>query len=350
MKRFAALLLLACGIFVCGCGEEAVPQLTQSVGVSEDTTVVLRGDVSRLNVYSAYVSPQYVPVEVEQAGTVQRVFVVPGDSVKKGDLLADTGREEAEKRLEDAEKELEALKKSWDYQVELSYYDIVACQTERNLPGADLELLTNRESQLQTYCTYLCGCRDEYVSRKEREVEKLSAAAEACSILAPCDGTVCGAVIAGQYYAAGDNPFYIAKENSEYILCPGRTELNNTTYPCEVRVGDQTYSVTPVPYTTDELNTMQLTSSPGSRFRVKGRAELTLGDSAELIVTEKTEKDALYLPVDAVLSGAEESYVYLLVDGEHVYTKVETGLRTEAYCVITSGVEEGDVVYVPVSY
>lgn len=62
-----------------------------------------------------------------------------------------------------------------------------------------------------------------------------------------------------------------------------------------------------------------------------------------VITTEKAEK-AVLVPIAAVQTKNEESYVTIVNNDEEMQTKVQVGIMNDTYAQITSGVKEGDQV------
>lgn len=72
--------------------------------------------------------------------------------------------------------------------------------------------------------------------------------------------------------------------------------------------------------------------------------ELQVGDYGLVaLVTDKREH-VLAISKDSIHKDADGSFVYRIVDGSSVYTKVETGMSDGVYTEIVSGLSEGDQV------
>ncbi|MDE6636562.1 MAG: efflux RND transporter periplasmic adaptor subunit, partial [Lachnospiraceae bacterium] len=73
---------------------------------------------------------------------------------------------------------------------------------------------------------------------------------------------------------------------------------------------------------------------------------LEMGTYVDLRVESGSSKNVMILPVNAVYTDSEKSYVYKNVDGRKVMTEIKKGIVNSAYVEIVSGLEEGDEVYV----
>ena len=78
----------------------------------------------------------------------------------------------------------------------------------------------------------------------------------------------------------------------------------------------------------------------------KNAEEVSAGDYAELLVYEAEADDVLRVPANAVYSPGASPYVYVMENGEKVYTPVTVGIKSASFTEITSGLQEGDVVFV----
>ncbi len=77
-------------------------------------------------------------------------------------------------------------------------------------------------------------------------------------------------------------------------------------------------------------------------------ATVLAGMKATTVIQLERAEDALTLPVEAVAGTVDSGAVYLRgMDGEPVETPVTLGTTDGTRIVVTSGVEEGDTVYVP---
>ena len=354
MKRKIKLLAVVLALLAfTGCTQESIPELKPSIGTSVDTCVVLRGDVEKKRAYTAYVVPEYVELEAVRSGVVDNIYFWRGDAVEAGDVIAEIGTEGLLEQREELEERLEQARESWDMQVEMAYYDVASASARRGIPGTDEEMLELSIQQAQAACSYYAACRDIQLGQMERELERMDKAIEESRICAPCKGVVADLQLSKDMpVGSGTVVARVAKENSEYLFCDsGDNALAKTEEPCRIVVDGEDYEVRLIPYSEEDYRTAVLKGSVPAKFRLPVGADVKLGDRVLLLVQENFAKDALYVPVDAVMAigtGRSGSYVYVLNgEGERVHTEVEIDFRTDAWVVLSSGVEEGDVLYVP---
>lgn len=72
--------------------------------------------------------------------------------------------------------------------------------------------------------------------------------------------------------------------------------------------------------------------------------EVEIGDFAVIVVVTEKKENVLSVPKDAIHKDESGRYVYVLQDGESIYTYVETGMSDGAYTEITHGLEAGQKV------
>ena len=72
--------------------------------------------------------------------------------------------------------------------------------------------------------------------------------------------------------------------------------------------------------------------------------DVLVGDYAVIAVLSDIREDVVSVPKGAVRKDDTGSYVYLIQDGQSVYTNVQTGFNDGNYVEILQGVEEGDKV------
>lgn len=343
----AALLLL-----LSACSAPKAPQLNASVKAQFDTAEVLRGDVSLMNVYSAGISMEFEPACAAISGTVQQLHTQLGAVVKQGELLAQIGTEYLQERLETLQTQLTQLRSRYEQQLSSAQAQLKILQLQKSQNGADTQLLALEEEKTEARITYLTGCRDEQVQQLERAIAQAEQAVADSYVYAPCDGTVASVdTRIGWRTENGAELFRIAKTGSEYLLCTeGGASLALTKGECWMQLADQLYEVELIEYTDEDFTAALLAGNVPARFRLPEDLDAAVGDSAQLRVIELRAEDVLYLPRGAMYErGGRSGYVYRIVDGEKVYTEVTYEFQTDSWVVITSGLEEGEVVYVPQS-
>jgi HlyD family secretion protein len=89
-------------------------------------------------------------------------------------------------------------------------------------------------------------------------------------------------------------------------------------------------------------------------IKIDKPGDIKVGMSTEVSILTNSVKDALYVPIEAVQIDGEEKYVNIQQSGTtegDASTKkvVETGISNDRYIEITSGLEEGQFVSLPIT-
>ncbi len=89
-------------------------------------------------------------------------------------------------------------------------------------------------------------------------------------------------------------------------------------------------------------------------IKIDKPGDIKIGMSTEVSILTNSVKDALYVPIEAVQIAGEEKYVNIQQSGTTegaASTKrvVETGISNDRYIEITSGLEEGQFVSLPIT-
>ncbi|MFF2854760.1 MULTISPECIES: efflux RND transporter periplasmic adaptor subunit [unclassified Peribacillus] len=89
-------------------------------------------------------------------------------------------------------------------------------------------------------------------------------------------------------------------------------------------------------------------------IKIDKPGDIKIGMSTEVSILTNSVKDALYVPIEAVQMDGEEKYVNIQQSGTAEGTAstkkaVETGISNDRYIEITSGLEEGQFVSLPIT-
>ncbi|WP_260285809.1 efflux RND transporter periplasmic adaptor subunit [Peribacillus aracenensis] len=89
-------------------------------------------------------------------------------------------------------------------------------------------------------------------------------------------------------------------------------------------------------------------------IKIDKPGDIKIGMSTEVSILTNSVKDALYVPIEAVQMDGEEKYVNIQQSGTpegtaSTKTAVETGISNDRYIEITSGLEEGQFVSLPIT-
>ena len=117
------------------------------------------------------------------------------------------------------------------------------------------------------------------------------------------------------------------------------------------QVGNRMFDLIHVPLDREEILFYMLEGrTPKIRFNFIENENLEgvkPGDFVSIYLYTDYRENVLLVPINSLYSSAGEgTYVYLMIDGEKVRQRVDTGLRNESFAEIRDGLEEGDEVFV----
>lgn len=360
VKKIVVLFL--CLILLAGCSKKQVyeaPELMDPVGVSMDTATVTRKDIYHLKTFTGTVTPEVEVLMFTEDGTVDKVNVVYGDVVKKGDVLATYDQKALNKEVKALEREIETQQTLNDFTNQELEKDLQTAQIYYNMAadygasGSDLSLAWISVEEAQLALDQAKEDQELAMSYQLRQLDRLQKKQGTGVITAPYDGTITylnpdtrsGAVV-----TAYTPVFYIAKDEELCVVCDVISDslLEHADLVTTDIMGQQ-FGLIPYPYSDEEYLTMVLSDAPVlSRFHLEGGTMegIESGDTAVIQIISNTSKDTLVIPAGALFRDDLGRYVFKIEDGHKVRCDVSVGLITGTEAEIVSGLEEGDEVYV----
>lgn len=365
MRRVLGVCL-AMVLVLCGCGESEtvdVPELINAVGVDMDTAEVIKMDLSGVTAYSAQVVPEIEKLSFLSSGSIEDLKVTIGDKVKKGQLLATlSGTSGKAKSLEQEIKGLESQNESQNKQ---SRYDID--MLEENLKTLKKQVNTAKTSSQKKKIEKQVTEAEQDIRiaeeklKQQKELQQLElrqkrealAEAQKSTKNNKLYSTINGEVIsttggAGYMVQGGNTAIQVANMEAPRLVTDyvSSAKLAKTS-SCVAVIDGKKYEVRAEEQelTRYEIETGEYPENTWFDF-VDDDVHVKVGKSAALELYTDSVKDALVVPVNAVLGKGEEKYVYIVEGDAKTKVSVTTGTQTDAYVQIVTGVKEGDVVYV----
>ena len=344
-KKILALLLAMVFILAsCGrdSGEPSAPELVVPVitQVRRDTAIVTRGRVAdvehRVGIVRVVSKPlNFGPV----AAFLGALYVMPGDTVAYGQVLARLDMEQLARQVAQQEERIAQLRREFDFDNEIRRIDL---QIERLTTAAspsslELELAIERQT-LQ-------------LRHEEADLQALQARYAQSELRAPFAGTIVHVVrrLPGSWVGSFDPVIYIAPEEdaSIFVECMGGMPFSHGT-PEEIyaHINGEVYSAARLRLTAEQ--TRGYVAAP-IRFALDYTAETRppVGAFVSLHIYSRVEEDVLRLPRNTLFFNPDMgSYVYRIAEGHLEMVLVSIGRRTETYVQILGGIGEGDEVYV----
>lgn len=167
MKRIFALILIT--LLLAGCSAApavpAAPELLEPVQAQQKTAVVLREDLMKATILPGNIAVYSEPVAFAADGTLKTLHVIPGQQVKKGDLLAELDAEALQTQLDSL---LEQQEKN-------SYTNAL---TNQNLQ-ADIDICQLKITKLEQTQLAALTEKTAAVTALQTALEQLNAASQA---------------------------------------------------------------------------------------------------------------------------------------------------------------------------
>ncbi len=359
-KCLLVMVLLLSAALMSSCAllpeEESVrtaPVVREYVRPTYETTTVERGDL----IQTAKVSCSYVPVQTASLSFalddvyIDRYMVKAGDTVEKGQLLAQLQLGDLETRIANVENEMTVLDLKIEHEKKL--YDIE--QRRLTITTAEMDALEKKETLADSQERYeerMQALEDDR-ALKQLALERLTDDLNDRQIRAPFDGTITRVA----KFKDGDRSEFgvgvITLVDSTRSIFRASTEHWDRFAPGDV------YEITvkKVPYeavvaTEEELGLKAQKRAAGKKSYVyfaltQPSFELEDGDSGTVEIVLDERLNVLHVPAKTISAAGETPIVYYLrEDGMKAYKTVETGVTINGRTQILSGLEEGETIIV----
>lgn len=272
----------------------------------------------------------------EYGGNIKAVYVSAGDSVEKGDLIAELETYDLDKSIEIKEKELR--REQLEYEIAVDKRESIKVQEKEAL---DVELM-------------------------QLDLNKLYAEKESAKVYAGVSGTVSyvRTLSPGDWVNAGDNittiidinDLYIkvnpSNDTGEYLLGrPITIKFNGETFDGEVvrnksgKQWDETAQGVLVDENGDEILGTQ-SEDYIIAFKDMVPDSSAVGNIADTVLVLDSRENVIVISANLIKTVNGQSVVYLFKDNERVQQVVTKGLQSGSAVEITSGLEVGDEIII----
>ena len=388
-RKCSAVLLTAVCVMslLAGCASEGGkgrPEdvaLIDPVSVEESYETVLRRNLYDYKVYDGIVCPYTEELELNRDIYIAEYDMLPGEWVNKGQTILVADTEELDQQIEDI---LEKMAEDEEiYQEDMKGYreELGKLQVEEKGWGDAVDAWQNwlkekdekgsstspePQPSLDTcernYRNALIGRQKMEAQITQREelyqldlehqnllLERLRARRAESNLQAEMPGYLSNVVITGRgAYVSEGTPMAAVADPERKLL---KTEfINNQDVSAAERIfavfDGKHYDVEFEPM--DAAEYKRLSEQNGKVYSTfylpEELKDIELGAYAAVVVIRKSRQDVLTVSKKVVSTGEDESYVYVLRDGERTYAPVKTGMEDGVYVEILSGLEEGDRV------
>jgi membrane fusion protein, macrolide-specific efflux system len=334
--------------------------LPTPVAASKPTYKVSRGDILAQVQFSARIIPS-VQEELffRTNGRVRNVYVRNGDSVTKGQVLADLLQlddMESQKRQQDIN-----LRRS-EINLEMAWLrqQLAATQTPNWEKGYEIRMKMNEYEVEMAQLAY---------EETRLNYENLDGAILDAQIVSPIDGKVLSISLLEGAEIRAFNPLVTVGDDSQLEVGSTLTStqmqdlaegmeatIELTSRPGEKLAG--TVRSLPYPYgtgggtksTTSGSSTTGTSADNTSRISLNNPEELRsfrLGDLVQVTVIKESKEGVLWLPPNAIRTFEGRNFVVVQTDGLPRRVDIRLGIRNEQMVEILEGLEEGQVVVSP---
>ena len=367
-KRFRLLILFLLpliGLTIMSCTSAQdlqVPELIAPITaeIHMDTAAVTRGSIVALERYTGIVRAPSEPIGF---GAVSGIFlegyVLPGDSVYQGQLLARLDFTHMERQIYQLETQLSNMHRNNSIDNELRTIDIELQVLSLNmLDGAEAELLRLEIEGSRLELRHARERQALTIRHIEEDIEALRRQLPLTELTAPFDGIITFSTnhSPGSWVAPFTSIFHISPADAyvfiEYIDSPPL--VPDFAARVTAHVGDRVYDVIHLRPSGEEMHhysnqpiRFERHSRLPIRFILDADYQPPLGTFVSLHVYSLWEDDVLRIHPESLIEDPNIGfYVYRVENGNLVVTPISIGVRTETFIEVTSGLAEGDIVYV----
>lgn len=374
-KKRIGMLAMAAALVLSGCGtggsESGTAPQVRSVTINPlqqvQTVQIGLGDVKKREIYTGIISPYVEELCFPEDGIFLEYRVSPGDTVRKGDVLAVTDVTAYQEQEESLQEQIDELTGKYLYEIATRDNSLKICELELE----ETYKLIDLTEYMQDNYTQLCINAGNLTSRMERlELEKkhltesyelelpyLQEQLADCReqlrsniLRAPFDGTVTELrpAVSGDK-VDGETPMIVLADTSRY-LAVGDYVLRRDAEKAErvyVFIDGEEYEAEYIPMDQKVYSALvakQMT--PYSSYEIYPPEPLEFGHMVCIVIQKESRLQVPVVPELAVQQEGARRFCYRKgPDGrEKVY--LETGLYDGLNYEILSGLQEGDEVYI----
>lgn len=362
-KRFAALLvggsLLAS--LCCSCAllpvEEEAPNPPVIHAYESETykfASVQRGDVvEAMRISCSYTPAKKQELAFEEGGVIlSAIYVMQGDQVEEGEVLAELDREALLVEIENCRYELDVLRLQREHMSEdadftARAFDIRLNAAKKAGNTALYDQLASQKKNAADDAAAQINIQTARVDAMQNKLDELERTAEARVMRAPFSGTVTAIKTSGIGLpsVAGDDIITVSDKSTSVFTASGK----NADY---FEIGDEVeITVSSTVYTAKVVDpkTMGVEVDESKRYIVLDEyvpdiKENTTG-SVTIVIEERS--DVLWVTAGAVKSADGKSFVYYLDENNIKNVKYfESGFTAAGRVEVLSGLELGEQVIV----
>lgn len=344
-------LILIGMLTITGCGAEEAETTVQENQITVETVKAQFMDISKSATYTGTVAGKNeVNVLTEASAKITAVYVKPGDYVKAGQTIVSLDTKDyvnAVSLAENSYQQAQAALKANDVNLQTAKNTLERIKTLYENGSATLQELEQAQSAVDLLST---GASEVNVQIAETNLQTAQNQISKCTVCAPISGTI-GRVPVSVGDTAGIGTCVAVISDNSQMEADITVNEADISY---IKVGDPVWvyvqSSRNEPYNgmISSIDTITQTGKAGYEVKVGlqgSDTNIKSGMFAEVVLNTQSSGSALCLPVNAVITKAGQSIVYVPTDDGRVHQMtVTTGLSNDTYIEITGGINAGQEV------
>jgi multidrug efflux pump subunit AcrA (membrane-fusion protein) len=358
----AVLIVLLATSVLGGCGTTAqvkAPQLKESPSNSKKTYTVTRRDIKDLQTSLACVSAARVCATAQADGVISELVKPLGATVKKGEVIARIVSDEiqteydAQLKLSQSEQKQHTINvqiyqlQKQKKQAQMEYLKASYDETNPEETARQIALCQAQIAEINHSISYENQLYQMNASLRQKQVDALAEELSANEIVSPCNGmlTYYDDVSVGSSVQVGDAVAIVLNTDKKVIQSAESTSFGDDVDSIKLYYLDKEYELTRYVYTAKEKQMLAKADMEELEcYTFDGIDDMELGTLGYMVVQKNTKNQVLAVPTGAVKQDKTQKIVYVKTDTDTKKTVVETGVSTDSYVEITSGLSEGDVI------
>jgi len=345
-RRIRLLCLFGILLILAACSQAAtveLPELIRPVSARTDTAFAEYGSVADIALLPGVTRVRSQEIHLGSTGfRFGNFYVLPGDEVQEGQLLARMNVETLEAQINAMEESISQMRRRHAFDSEARELALVVLSLEFN----DIEIDRHRLYESQARERQALELRHAL-----EDLENLQDRLMQAELRAPFDGII--TYVANRQPNQWVEPFeplvYIAYEQDVFVELV--TDYNLVQWRVQrIRgyINGRAYDLQHMPLSQEER--LHYAASIPVRFAVLGNDPPPLGAYAAIHIYYAWAENALRIPANALFGNPnvpnDALFVYRMEYNQPVPVAVEIGARSDSFVAITYGLEEGDEVFV----
>lgn len=353
LRQYGMVCILSMAMLVFGgCGDEKEEAETMpETQLTVETAVVQPMDIIKSVDYTGVVAGKNeIDVSAEASARVAAIYVHPGDTVSAGQKIAVLDTKDYVNGValaQDNYQQALAAKRTNEVNLQSAQNTYNRIRSLYESGAATQQELENAQSALDLLST---GSADVAVSIAETNLKNAENQLAKCTITAPIGGMIGDvAITEGQMVSNGMKVAVITDASQfEVQLNVSESDISYIQQGNPVQVSIKSAREEAFDGVVSSIAAVTDAGSAGYSVKVDvndANHLIKSGMFAKVMLDTRSSLQTMALPINAVISKAGQSYVYLATEeGRAHQVEVVTGIRNQDYIEIVSGLEYGQEI------